>query len=426
MQEKINASLLKTEKIKSKDKPFEINDTELKGFTLRIQPEWKDKFDNIHEGTKTYLFRYRASDGKQNRIVIGRHTDFTPTQAREKADALRRRWKDGINLKPAKQAEGADQQAEQKIYTLQSFFDEKFKPWVEAHHKASKATLTHFVQFSNMAGKPLTEYTNVMFEDWKVARLNAKIKPPTINRNLSMIRSLFSKAVEWDVLDNHPLSKVKSLKVDPIPKTRYLSDEEQDRMMKALDGREEEIRLSRDRYNLYRSERGYPLYPELRTMPFADRLKPMIILSLNTGIRWGELTSLNWADVDIPKSILTVQGLKAKSGKTRYIPLNSIAVDILKQWQKQQASYPLVFPGKEGKQIDNLDKSWAKVLKAAKISDFRWHDLRHSFASHLVMAGVDLNTVRELMGHSDIKMTLRYAHLAPEHKAAAVAFLVKP
>lgn len=72
-----------------------------------------------------------------------------------------------------------------------------------------------------------------------------------------------------------------------------------------------------------------------------------------------------------------------------------------------------------------IKKAWKGVLKAANVSAFRFHDLRHTFASKLVMAGVDLNTVRELLGHKSITMTLRYAHLAPEHKAAAVETIVK-
>ena len=79
---------------------------------------------------------------------------------------------------------------------------------------------------------------------------------------------------------------------------------------------------------------------------------------------------------------------------------------------------------KTGKAFDNVNKAWDGILKAAEIVNFRWHDMRHHFASKLVMNGVDLNTVRELLGHADIKMTLRYAHLAPEHKANAVAMLI--
>jgi site-specific recombinase XerD len=85
----------------------------------------------------------------------------------------------------------------------------------------------------------------------------------------------------------------------------------------------------------------------------------------------------------------------------------------------------LVFPGAEGKTRNNIKKAWNNLLKTAQINNLRWHDLRHNFASKLVMAGEDLNTVRELLGHSDLKMTLRYAHLSPEHKASAVARLVK-
>ena len=89
-------------------------------------------------------------------------------------------------------------------------------------------------------------------------------------------------------------------------------------------------------------------------------------------------------------------------------------------YKKSDIKDGLVFPNKNNQPFNNVKRSWTSVLEKANITQFRWHDLRHHFASKLVMAGVDLNTVRELLGHSDIKMTLRYAHLAPEHKINAV------
>tara|TARA_R110002072_G_scaffold262601_1_gene421404 strand:+ start:18477 stop:18938 length:462 start_codon:yes stop_codon:yes gene_type:complete len=114
----------------------------------------------------------------------------------------------------------------------------------------------------------------------------------------------------------------------------------------------------------------------------------------------------------------------AKSGKTRYIPMNNECFDTSKKWHEQsQLDIELVFPSKNNKPFDNVKSSWTKLLELAGIKNFRWHDMRHHFASRLVMAGVDLNTVRELLGHSEISMTLRYAHFAPEHTAGAVAKL---
>lgn len=143
---------------------------------------------------------------------------------------------------------------------------------------------------------------------------------------------------------------------------------------------------------------------------------------MNTGLRHGELFSLRWSNIDLEHRNLTVAGSYAKSGTTRQIPLNDEAVELLKQWQSQMVQDSgFVFTGKVGSRVNNARKAWQKLLQDAGIEHFRWHDLRHHFASKLVMAGVDLNTVRELLGHSTITMTLRYAHLAPEHKAAAVA-----
>ena len=151
----------------------------------------------------------------------------------------------------------------------------------------------------------------------------------------------------------------------------------------------------------------------------------MVLLSMNTGLRQGELFTLTWACVDLQRRFLTIKGSLSKSGSTRHVPLNAEAYYVLDNWRFQSGN-SLVFPNDTGESFDNVAKAWATVLSEVAIKRFRWHDLRHHFASRLVMAQVDLNTVRELLGHSDIDMTLRYAHLAPEHKAAAVEKLVMP
>ena len=100
--------------------------------------------------------------------------------------------------------------------------------------------------------------------------------------------------------------------------------------------------------------------------------------------------------------------------------------EFTQRWRKQGGGSGLVFPGAGGGRMTNINKSWAGLVKDAALTDFRFHDCRHHFASRLVMAGVDLYTVKELLGHSDFAMTQRYAHLSPGHKAAAVEKLIRP
>jgi integrase len=112
-----------------------------------------------------------------------------------------------------------------------------------------------------------------------------------------------------------------------------------------------------------------------------------------------------------------------KDSERREIPLNDTLRNVFEA-QKKRGFIPYVFTNPEtGKPYDNIHRSWRTALKNAGINDFRFHDLRHTFASHLVMDGQDLTTIKELLGHADISMTLRYAHLAPSHKLAAMARL---
>jgi len=212
------------------------------------------------------------------------------------------------------------------------------------------------------------------------------------------------------------------LQVEEENRVRYLAPDEEKALRDALDKREERIRVERVSANYWRSARGYELLPDLSDYKFADYLKPMILLSLNTGVRQGELFSLEWSSV-VEDATITVQSGKSKSRRTRHIPLNKEARQTLAHWRDQTDGQSLVFTSDKGRAFDNVRTAWEKLLIDASIVDFHWHDMRHHFASRLVMAGVPLNTVRELLGHSDIKMTLRYSHLAPGHMREAVELL---
>jgi integrase len=137
---------------------------------------------------------------------------------------------------------------------------------------------------------------------------------------------------------------------------------------------------------------------------------------MNTGLRRGELLALRWESIDFNRQSLTVEGGTAKNRQTRHVPLNDGATRVLKRWHEQATGGQRVFEARTG-----FKTAWVKLLKRAEITKFRWHDLRHHFASRLVQAGVPLNTVRDLLGHSSVAMSLRYAHLAPDQRREAVA-----
>ncbi|NOY71879.1 MAG: site-specific integrase [Gammaproteobacteria bacterium] len=359
---------------KPKGKPYDIRDTKVTGFLLRVLPT----------GKKKYYCQY----ARGKRKFIKNAELWTPTQAREEAKAILGKAASGHDLSISR-AERC---------TLKTFIDDEYGPWVDVNRKDGDATLKRLkTRFDRFLTQKLSEVGAEDIEKWRTARLKGGTKPATVNRDITTLKATLSKAVEWGMLPINPLASIKPMKIDSRRKVRFLSKEEEKRLRKLLD-----------------SKGGRR--PKL--------MKPLILLALNTGMRRGELFHLTWQNANFRTKTITVVGEKAKSGSTRHIPMNAEAVQLLKDWEKISKG-ELVFPGQDGTPLNNTQKSWATILSDAKIEGFRFHDLRHTFASNLVMAGVDLNTVRDLLGHSDLKMTLRYAHLAPEHKAAAVELLVE-
>ena len=263
----------------------------------------------------------------------------------------------------------------------------------------------------------LTDITVKRVTDWRTGELKRKRSASGINRDVNSLRSILSKAVEFEVIEASPLRNLKKLKVDQKKRIRHLSDDEEKRLRMALDDYEATLREKRTSFNQWLLGRQLEAYPE-HEYTYVDHVKPIVLLALNTGMRIGELFNLRWSHVNLSHKTVTVSGDGSKNGQTRYIPLTNEANDVLRALAKQNMDATLVFPSpKNGGRLDNINSAWTTVRKLAGLympgedGHFRFHDLRHTYASNLALAGVDLNHVRELLGHESIDMTLKYAHL---------------
>lgn len=392
------------EKINLPKKAADFRDTRLKGLVLRVTPS----------GGKSFYCEY----GRGKRIWLGRADAIGVAEARESARAILAQVFTGINPKDARKPKPI-------VPTLRVFLDGDYAIWAKAHQKAHIQNLKRLkTAFERLLDKRLDEFKGFDLERWRAGEIERGLSLETINRDISSIKAALNRAVDWELIEKNPFAKVKKSRTDDCPKVRFLSTEEEIRLRAALEDREERRRCERDSANRWRSERGYVLLSSLRQLAFTDHLKPLVLLSINTGCRRGELFDLTWSNVDLARRMITVTGATAKSKRTRHIPLNREAMIVLEGWRAQAETRDgLVFLNDAGERFDRVNFSWRRLLRDACISAFRWHDMRHHFASQLVMGGVDLNTVRELLGHSDYAMTLRYAHLAPEYKLRAVEVL---
>ena len=385
-------------------KPYKVLDVKLPGLFVRVQPS----------GIKSFNVT-RPSHSSES---IGKWPSMTLKMARTEAHAI-------LSGAPRPEKPGAV-----ATMTLNAFLD-RYGPWLSGENRAGAADAAALrAQFApekkperfsglDLGSKLLRDITIWHVEQFKSARRKAGIKPATVKRDLERLRSAMNTAIEWRLAETNPVTDVKKVEND---RARFLSPDEEKRLRAALAEREKERRAARVRGNAKMRVRGYETRPEFAADEFTDHLAPLTLLALNTGLRRGELFGLSWNAVDLERRRLQVTAATAKSGRTRYVPLNDEAAGVL---EKLGAKIPEPRAGRVFPPLTHFKRSWASLLDAAKIKDFRFHDIRHHFASRLVMTGADLYTTQQLLGHSDSRMTARYAHLADEHKAAAVARLAK-
>jgi integrase len=211
----------------------------------------------------------------------------------------------------------------------------------------------------------------------------------TVNHYLKFLKAVFNRAVRQGRLTYNPVAAVKLYRENNA-RNRCLTPEEESRLMKAL----------------------------------SARLRPLVTVALHTGMRRGELRALRWEDVDFSTATLRIRLDKAGDG--RWVTLNTAAVEaLLAVKREQKVLSPYVFCSPEGKFLHNWERAWRPALRATEVPDFRFHDLRHTFASQLAMAGVDLYTVQRAGGWKTQTMVQRYAHLSPDHMRAAVERLAR-
>lgn len=274
----------------------------------------------------------------------------------------------------------------------------RFLEWSEINTRPSTyRNDTYFAErwkvFPRFKGKTLGHISPADVEAFKVARVSEKrgertTSRKTVDNDLARLKRLFSLSLTWGLCEKNPVLAVKFFKPESR-RDRFLTPEEETALLDKA----------------------------------ATPLQPAIVFSLNTGLRLREMLSLTWSQVDMRRGEVIVTAEKAKGKRSRRVPLNQAARAALDSLPHAIDPECLVFPHFRGGTNGPLRRLWDKALKDAELSGVVWHSLRHTFASRLVMAGADLVSIQELLGHTTLTMVLRYAHLAKSHLSQTVCLL---
>jgi integrase len=388
---------------------YEIRDTKLKGLVLRVQPT----------GHKSLNYEY-IINGSRKRKSLGPAELITLAQARAKAIQIQNDVNAGIDV---------NQQAKlARSSTLRQYIKLHYAPYAEKNILSAADILARLERnFEHLYDKAIADINEADIERWRKGKT---CKFQTTRKEFSYLRSVINLAIKkHQIISSHSLT---TYQMEPTlqdstdlgtQKLRYLSKDEAQRLRLALNAREDNMRTERTSANKWRTERGRDLLPSPPADQFTDHIQPIVLLALLTGLRQGDIFDLRWSEVDMEnRQISTViNKTRRKNPNQTIIGICDEAVEVLRKWRLTSTGKDLAFPSTvTGNRYDNIDKAFRAVLVAANIENFRFHDLRHTFASWLALGGVDLYTIQRLMTHSDIKMTQRYAHLSPDHMRDAL------
>lgn len=266
---------------------------------------------------------------------------------------------------------------------------QEYLKWTEKQkgHRSKKTFVRQLVErFGNLNVSNLDTRT---VERWQTELLLIR-KPSTVNRTLACLKHMMTKAVDWKMASEETLKQVRKVKFqkENNRKLRFLTIEECQRLIDCC----------------------------------SPHLRPIVVTALNTGMRRGEILGLAWEQVDLRHGYISLDD--SKSGEGRQIPMNQTLIEMFSEMPRGFES-KYVFTNKDGDPLSDIKHSFNHALRKAEIQNATLHTLRHTCASQMVMAGVDLTSVKELLGHKSLTMTMRYSHLSQVHKKRSVDTLDK-
>lgn len=341
------------------------------------------KHKGIFQRGNIFWIRYTGIDGKQIRESV---------QSDKLKDA-----QDLLKLRQAAVVKGEESETIKiKSYTFKELAKEYLDFCVGQRGYVDKGYRIEQMkrEFNNL---PLRNFSTMLLEKYQSKMLSSGLAESTVNRQFACLKHMFTKAFDWHMVNESTLKAIHRVK--PFKtcnrRERYLSNEEIKNLLDACDMGTQQ-----------------------------KHLKPLILFALNTGCRREEIFSLTWDQVNLKSGFIYLSGMNTKNKESRQIPINDTLRSVL-QGLIRRVDVPWIFyDPATGQRFNSIKRSFATACKKAGIGDdFVFHCLRHTFASHLVMAGVDITTVSRLLGHKSLTMTLRYSHLAPNHLTTAVNVL---
>src|SRR6516164_3527851 len=347
-------------------------DEGLPGFMLEVRSS----------GGKTFYQRYRDSRGRERQFKLGSTRALTVRQARNKACSIL-----------AEAALGNDPQRQRellrKIPTLAEFVRDSYLPFARNAKRSWRTdeTVLRLHILPKLGRLALDEISSQSIGEILRRMQDNRYASGTTNRVLILLRYVFNLAKKWGIatVQNNPAAELKT--APDVCRERFLKSEEIERLLGALDADENKT---------------------------AARAIKLLLL---TGARRNEITQARWEYVDWQRKTLLVPC--SKSGRPRLIQLNSAALELLRSLPREPEN-AFIFPSPvTGRPSASLHFPWTRIRKQAGLTEFRLHDLRHSFASFLVNKGVSIYVVQGLLGHANVRATQRYAHLADETLSAA-------